>query len=593
MKKLLSVLTAFLACAATAGAVEILDVEPGDGTLNDAINQYKGERIYRLQNGYNGYYTLSETINNTGFDLTIIGGGQADADDPKPDMPPTVQTSGPSGTVFAHMFDAYDDLTLRDIYFCNASADGIFNTEFFIYVGGNDVTVTVDGCTVDPSGNPIYVMGARPEIYITNSLFNRLTNQTTSVNGPVNFLFQNNEAGPEVLYLENNTLIGLSTSIFSDNCNPVKSGLTWINHNTFIHHKSQIDWMANQENFYFTNNLLYDCHVIPYDKTWIGGWDNYEVGNVSELLWSAPDEMVKDNGVDIEWGYDKMTSFVAYNIEFKNQEFFDNLDELYEWTASKGAACNMYFMPLVWDEDAPCHGIDLETALANNPQYKIYNSAEYPNWRQGSNRYDIDPTFNDSRIKEKSMILAQWVLPAVKKDYYTAYNDGDDSFTQLDWYWDPDGDMGKNEAWPLFDGSYTNEEAMSFGIDGLPAGDLNWFPEKKAIWEANKDDIEAHIKALNLERMELGSVENVTSTDLQVSFYPNPASDIINIALDAMAENDARIEIYSTVGQLVKAMNAGNGDVVARIDISDLAAGTYIYKVNCAGTAHSGIFIKK
>ena len=128
MKKLLSVLTAFLACAATAGAVEILDVEPGDGTLNDAINQYKGERIYRLQNGYNGYYTLTETINNTGFDLTIIGGGEADADDPKPDMPPTVQTSGPSGTVFAHMFDAYYVLKLRDIYFFKASVDWVFNT---------------------------------------------------------------------------------------------------------------------------------------------------------------------------------------------------------------------------------------------------------------------------------------------------------------------------------------------------------------------------------------------------------------------------------------------------------------------------------
>ncbi len=592
MKKLFLSFLGVFACAMMANAIEILDVEPGEGTLNEAIKQYKGDRIYRLQDGYNGYYLLTEIINNTGFDLTIIGGGTPDADDPKPDMPPTVQTNGVNGVPFNFMIEAYGNVKLDGIYFVNATSDGVFNSEFFMGVRGNDLKIEINDCILDPSGNPLYVTGNSPEIYITNCLLNRLTTQTTSVNGPVNFLFSNQEYGFKTLYVENNTFIGLSTALFSDNLEACKTGLTWINHNTFIHHKCQIDWLANQEEFYFTNNLLYDCHVIPYERAWVGGaWDNYPIGGVSELLWSAPDEKVKDNGVEIDWGYDKMTSFVAYNIEFKHQAFYDNLDALYEWTTAKGVANSMYFQPLVWDADAPAEGIDLAEALENNPQSKIYNSSDYPTWKQAGNKYKLDPGFTDTRIAEKSAILAQWALPATQKDYFTAQYDGDDSYTKLDWYWDPDGELGKNETWPLFDGSYTNAEALSHGIDGLPAGDLNWFPEKKAIWEANKVDIESHIKELNLERMDLSAVEKVErNTTCRV--YPNPSTDMVTFTFTADA-NECRVTLFNTTGQMVLSENVAVNNSKARLDISQLPTGTYLYSVMVNDEVAKGVVLKK
>ena len=593
MKKLFLCLLSLFAGATMANAIEILDVEPGEGTLNAAIKQYKGDRIYRLQDGYNGYYLLTEIINNTGFDLTIIGGGTPDADDAKPDMPPTVQTNGVGGVPFSFMFEAYGNVKLDGIYFVNGTSDGVFNSEFFMGVRGNDLKIEINDCVIDPCGNPLYVTGNSPEIYITNCLFNRLTTQTTSVNGPVNFLFRNQEYGFKVLYVENNTFVGLSTSVFDDALEACKTGLTWINHNTFVHHKCQMDWMANQEEYYFTNNLLYDCHVIPYDKAWVGGaWDNYPVGGVSELLWSAPDEKVKDNGVEIDWGYDKMTSFVAYNLEFKHQEFYDNLDKLYEWTASKGVANTMYFQPLVWDENAPAEGIDLALALEKNPQAKIYNSAEYPTWKQVGNKYKLDPQFKDARIAEKSAILAQWALPAIKKDYFAAQYDGDDSYTKLDWYWDPDGDLGKNETWPLFDGSYTNAEAMTYGIDGLPVGDLNWFPEQKAIWEANKDRIEAHIKALKTERIDLSSVESVEA-GVECNVYPNPVTEVANFTFAGIDAPVCEIAIYNTVGQLVKMEEAAVENAKASINISELPVGTYLYNVIVNGNVSNGVILKK
>jgi len=489
-------------------AQDTLDVAPGTGTLNAAIKANEGNKVYRLQNGYNGYYVLDEIINNTGFELTIVGGGKPDAGDTKPTMPATVQTSGTGGTPFSYMFDAFANITLKNIYFVDATADGVFNAQFFLHIGGNNVRAIIDHCILDPAGSPIYCTGGSPKIYITNSLLNMLTNQTTSVNGPINFYFANNENGVDTLVIENNTMLGLSTAVFA-NFSPVFNNFTLINHNTFIHHKCQIDWMFNQEKFYFTNNLMYDCHVIPYERAWVGGWDKYPMGGaVSELLWSATDDSVYSGGIKIPFGYEYVTSFVANNIEFKNQQFLDNLDALYTWAQGKGAAISMYFQPLVWTPDAPARGINLDTALARNPQASIYNSVEYPNWKAAGNKYDINPTFTDHRIDSLSAILAEWALPATKNDYFASYYDGGTAFTSLNWYWDPDGNVGQNETWPLFDGTYTNSAALSGGLDGLPLGDLNWFSEKKAIWESNKNAAEKHIMSLNTDKMDLSTISD-------------------------------------------------------------------------------------
>ena len=597
MKKIFTFLFLSLFCFLAGNAIEILDVEPGEGTLNAAIKQYKGDRIYRLQDGYNGYYSLTEIIDNTGFDLTIIGGGVPDVDDPRPDMPPTVQTNGVNGVPFNFMFNVYSDITLKGIYFVNATVDGVFNTEFFMGIQGNDVVVTIDNCILDPSGNPFYVMGNSPKIYVTNSLFNRLTTQTTSVNGPVNCYFPNKTHGPEVLFFENNTFIGLSTAVFSDNCESVRSGMTWFNHNTFIHHKCQFDWMSNQEEFYFVNNLFYDCQVVPtevpdkpYDNSQMQ-WTNYPIGAVPEFLLSAPDTKVQDKGVDIDWGYDKMTSFVAYNLDFKNESFINNLNELNQWLIEKGTGKQMYYMPFVWDEKAPARGIDLNFALERNPQYKIYNSIQYPKWKHVGSAYDINPQFVDPRIAEKSEILAQWALPATKNDYYKSYYDGDTEFTKLDWYWDPDGEMGKNEAWPLFDGSYTNKEAQTYGIDGLPVGDLNWFPDQKAVWEANKDRIESHIKGLNTDRLDLSSVETINAVSCKV--FPNPVVSQVFFSLNDPITNGGKLELFNMVGELMMERDLNEGDRNLSLDVSNLMAGIYLYRVSSSGTAIMGRFVKK
>jgi hypothetical protein len=62
-------------------------------------------------------------------------------------------------------------------------------------------------------------------------------------------------------------------------------------------------------------------------------------------------------------------------------------------------------------------------------------------------------------------------------------------------------------SWPLpEDFSYTDAQLLTAGNDGLPLGDLNWFPEQKAQWEANKAQHIATIEALAGPKIQLNAV---------------------------------------------------------------------------------------
>jgi len=254
----------------------------------------------------------------------------------------------------------------------------------------------------------------------------------------------------------------------------------------------------------------------------------------------------------------------------------------------------MYFQPLVWTPDAPAYGINKDTAMARNPQSKIYNSIAYPNWKAANNKYDINPTFTDGRIYEKSKILAQWALPAIKNDYFSKFYTGGTAFTSLNWYWDPDGNVGQNETWPLFDGTYTNPAALTGALDGLPIGDLNWYPAKKTIWQNNKAAIDAHILALNTDQMNLTALKNINADKVKlVDTYPNPIIDIVTFDIKGSFKNNTQISIYNALGQAVEKLNIVSGVSKYVWNMTKLKSGIYYYDVAINGVKENGVLLKK
>lgn len=64
--------------------------------------------------------------------------------------------------------------------------------------------------------------------------------------------------------------------------------------------------------------------------------------------------------------------------------------------------------------------------------------------------------------------------------------------------------------------------------------------------------------------------------------YPNPATNTVNFVFGGTTEHNYTVNLVNVMGETVKTVQvntAGNGFHTSTIDVSDLAAGTYVYKV--------------
>jgi hypothetical protein len=141
------------------------------------------------------------------------------------------------------------------------------------------------------------------------------------------------------------------------------------------------------------------------------------------------------------------------------------------------------------------------------------------------------------------------------------------------YWWIPSGDLSNNSVWPVFNGKYTNPQTLTGSIEGLPLGDLNWFPTQKALWLSKKPQIEAHIKAGNTEKINLTAISNIHVKSTTV--YPNPAKNEVNIK----GVQNAEITILSLDGRILKSVKN-----VTRINVSDIANGSYLITVKEGNT---------
>ena len=142
------------------------------------------------------------------------------------------------------------------------------------------------------------------------------------------------------------------------------------------------------------------------------------------------------------------------------------------------------------------------------------------------------------------------------------------NFQPLRWNY-PNND-GFPVTWPLpEDLAYTNPALMTAGTDGLPLGDLNWFPEKKKEW------------------LKLTDVKEVQTATLPTAFaleqnYPNPfnPSTMIQFALPRQAR--VTLKVYNLLGQEVATLvnqTLGAGMYTSTFDAGKLASGTYMYRL--------------
>jgi len=161
--------------------------------------------------------------------------------------------------------------------------------------------------------------------------------------------------------------------------------------------------------------------------------------------------------------------------------------------------------------------------------------------------------------------------------------------------WDVDGWEGNptNQypmEWPRFNGAYTNPDLLTASIEGLPLGDLNWFPTQKALWMSEKTQIADHILSMNETQYVITTGIEKQTVSQMIDIYPNPANDMLQVSSDKSIKS---VTAYDIAGK--KVMEVAFDNVLQKsIDISGLREGMYILKV-LTGTdnVYSAKFMKQ
>ncbi|NIA28681.1 MAG: T9SS type A sorting domain-containing protein [Actinobacteria bacterium] len=523
------------------------------------------------------------------------------------------------------------------------------------------------------------------------------------------------------LYFENNTLVSSGTWFTAAHANPTIVNFTWINHNTFVFHKSQLDWVSYENQYYLTNNLFFDFMTSPYLYDWDQYFEPFVDGTHLNLIWADTMEVAggepkpgdtaglkfsptaaftsigpvcpswgdSEGNLTLKlyrWDTDYATTIAAAPIA--EQTFVNFADNAALWMAFDEQPAGDYLWQLsdatqtvgVWKwTDAPeevtsyFNGQEVEGKYAfriidasgdhqftNGTQWapvqllpaesgKHYESlpsqrvqfieynlfytqqmfkgfaqmtmdvdsipdgyimpllqpypevitregpmfaddANWPNFIYGNTIEDQDPQWTDDKIYTAADLFHEWIIPASFVHWGLSPATSPDQWP-TDWYWDLDGDPGNPEAWPVFDGSYQNPTLLTGSIEKLPLGDLNWFPEAKALWEANQDAIADHIKSLSTNKIDIGT--GVETSGYQPAAYqlsqnyPNPFNPATTIYYSLEKSENVNLTVYNMLGQKVRTivderMNAGNHAVKwdGKDDLGrQMSSGVYFYMV--------------
>ena len=178
-----------------------------------------------------------------------------------------------------------------------------------------------------------------------------------------------------------------------------------------------------------------------------------------------------------------------------------------------------------------------------------------------------------------------------------------------------DGATPVLDNWPpSIDLSYTNSVLLTAGTDGLPLGDLNWFPEAKETYYANRDQNLADLQALKTSTEGIyvpGSPtpmitpENVAVEEISSEVpnqytleqnYPNPFNPTTNIVFSLPQQENVRLSVYNILGQEVavlvnnETISAGTHSVQwnGRDAVGNMvSSGVYFYRIDTADFSQS------
>ncbi|AFN75857.1 5'-nucleotidase domain-containing protein [Melioribacter roseus P3M-2] len=425
--------------------------------IENDTNRPEG-RVYKLLRG--GFYWISEKITYSDFHLRLVGekGGPTEFDNP-----PVLQLVGrEDGTHADRLMQPSASLTMKNIYVIGCDEFGSQTYYQPIQLDANDSRFVFDGCIFERTNfAPIAFTGKNNDIFVTNCVFRNIQGH------PADQQWQGRGisiwADQDTVIVENNTFFNINMTVFQ--LEGGAANYIRFNHNTIVNMGRALNAGNWWKEAYFTNNLFINpfWHGEGHADITATGRDPRTIPASIFSVGALPTKYGPEEGRRIlfsnayAW---RDPAFAAYYGDtivaqpfagpMTREDYFD----VYE---------NMVIKDTVW--------------LSSMPSVGTYPSEIVENMIQ-----------NIKDIRSNTLPATEyfWKLPI-------------DNIT---------GDVcNVCPSWPLpEDFSYTDAALMTAGTDGLPLGDLNWFPDKKAIFEQNKDQYVAQLEAMAGPRIELETI---------------------------------------------------------------------------------------
>jgi hypothetical protein len=301
----------------------------------------------------------------------------------------------------------------------------------------------------------------------------------------------------DTLVMTNNTQFNSGSYFFCPNREITNYAL--LDHNTIFTTHVNVFYAPYVSNAIYKNNIIFGvCAMGQRDVEIQGGWFDWD-GEISAIVSidTIPADIAAREGISES---DRRVWFLnnAYFWPQKMKDFWSNADTL---------------TPPLW--------------INSRTQAMLDDDVNYPNLRVEGNM-EVDPGF-----KSEMMAIVDSLLK-----YCTLLRSG----MQQDYrhYYDPDHDLFAVQ-WPLpEDLTYSNTALLTAGTDGLPLGDLNWYPDKKAEWLTSVDDP--------------GKPKTLPRDYHLEQNYPNPFNPITKIYYRVSKPEHVKLAIYNIRGQLVKVL---------------------------------------
>jgi len=421
---------------------------------------------------------------------------------------------------------------------------------FITEVGATEVIL--DNCAfVDLDGNVVQTDSSPDLVSVTNCM---MINSHNLRDRPWGGHFGRFNVAPTLLIMENNTYVNHGRLL--------GNGGNFYESDLIENHITSVNCQTNAQNLHWKQGLM--ANNIFYNWSWLGRQPSDVAYNYSITTFETYADLALDS----------VSLYFGRNLLYRDpaiKEYYDNELAGYNVTPY-----------ITWNDD-------VDTTITEDDNFTI-----------GKNYWDIDPGF---------------VTPTDNLDKMMGWlsNHYDSLVTEwVDWRspspvtYDANGQPVV--SWPpAFDLSYTQENMLVGGTDGLPMGDLNWFPDKKATYDANRESyIAALVDSITMatalyipgdslsERITLEDLTAVETYSKDVpnqyylsSNYPNPFNPSTTIRFGLPEQSKVTLSVFNILGQKVfemteKSLAAGVHSY--NFNANALSSGIYVYTIHATGT---------